>query len=199
MTRTVNLRVTPDAALPVSLVNFKAKRNDASTVALTWETLQEEHNDYFEVQRTFSPGTPFTTIAKVDSKALNGSSPVKLAYETQDPNDHNGVTWYRLVQKDLDGKPTVSEIRTVNGSDALPHAKVWPVPSKGRFNILLTNAEGLTVVRVYNVDGIMIGKEETIASGVIKPFTIATSGTYFVKGINKTTGEVLFINKVVIE
>lgn len=199
MTRTVNLRVTPDAVLPVSLVNFKAKRKDASTVALIWETLQEEHNDYFEVQRTFSPGTPFTTIAKVDSKALNGTSSVKLEYETQDANDHNGVTYYRLVQKDLDGKPTVSEIRTVNGIDALPQAKVWPVPAKGKFNILLTNAEGLTVVRVYNVDGKMIGKEETIASGVIKPFTIATSGTYFIKGINKRTGEVLFINKVVIE
>jgi hypothetical protein len=199
MTRTVNLLVTPDAILPVSLMHFKAKRKDASTVSLTWETVQEEHNDYFEIQRTFSPGAPFTTIAKVDSKAPNGSSSVKLEYEAQDPNDHNGVTYYRLVQKDLNGKSTVSEIRTVNGSDALPQAKVWPVPSKGKFNVLLTNAEGLTVVRVYNVDGKMIGKEETIASGVIKPFSIATSGTYFIKGINKTTGEVLFINKVVIE
>jgi hypothetical protein len=199
MTRTVNLLVTPDAILPVSLVNFKAKRKDASTVSLTWETVQEEHNDYFEIQRTFSPGSPFTTIGKVNTKGINGSSSVKLEYETQDLNDHIGVTYYRLVQKDLDGKSTVSEIRTVNGSDALPQAKVWPVPSKGKFNVLLTNAEGLTVVRVYNVDGKMIGKEETIASGVIKPFTIATSGTYFIKGINKTTGEVLFVNKVVIE
>jgi hypothetical protein len=190
---------TPNAALPISLVNFKAKRKDASTVAVTWKTEMEEHNDYFEVQRTFSPGTPFVTIANVDSKAPKGSSSEKLEYETQDLNDHIGVTYYRLLQKDHDGKSTVSEIRTVNGSDALPQAKVWPVPSKGKFNVLLTNTDGLTVVRVYNVDGKMIGREETIASGVIKPFTIATPGTYFVKGINKTTGEVLFVNKVIIE
>lgn len=199
MTRTVNLRVTPDAVLPVSLVNFKAKRKDAQTVSLTWETEMEDHNDYFEVQRTFSPGAPFATIATVDSKAPNGSSSVKLTYENQDLNDRNGVTYYRLLQKDFDGRSTVSEIRTVNGSDAAPQAKVWPVPAKGKFNVLLTNADGLTIVRVYNVDGKMVGKEETLTSGVIKPFTIAMSGTYFVKGINKTTGEVLFINKVVIE
>jgi hypothetical protein len=199
MTRTVNMLATPDAVLPVTLVNFKAKREDATTVSLSWQTELEANNDYFEVQRTFSPGSPFTTIAKVDSKADNGNSSVKLEYETQDLNDHNGVTYYRLVQKDLDGRATVSAIRTVNGSDAIPQAKVWPVPAKGQFNVLLTNADGLTVVRIYNVDGKMIGKEETLASGVVKPFTISTSGTYFIKGVNKITGEVIFMNKVVIE
>ena len=81
----------------------------------------------------------------------------------------------------------------------MPQVKVWPVPSKGRFSVLLTNAQQTTTVRIYTVDGKMVGKEETIASGVIKPFTIATSGTYFIKGINKETGDVVFVKKIVVE
>ena len=199
MTRTINIMADVNVPLPVTLVNFKAKRKDAATVALTWETEQESNNDYFEIQRTFSPGNPFTTIATIDSKATNGNSSTKLPYDAQDGNDYSGVTYYRLVQKDVDGKATISEIRTVTGSDALPQAKVWPVPSTGRFNVLLTNTQHAITVRVYNVDGKMIGKEETIQSGVIKPITISTSGTYFIKGINKVTGEVVFVKKMVIE
>lgn len=199
MTRTINILASADVVLPVSLVNFKAKRKDAATVALTWETEQEANNDYFEVQRTYSAGSPFTTIAKVDSKGTNGNSSIKLTYDAQDLNDYSGVTYYRLVQKDLDGKSTLSEIRTVTGSDALLQVKVWPVPSKGRFNVLLTNAHHATMLRIYTVDGKMVGKEETILSGVIKPVTITTSGTYFIKGINKETGEVVFVKKMVIE
>ncbi len=199
MTRTINILANPDVALPVSLVNFKAKRKDAATVSLSWETEDELNNDHFDVQRTFSPGNPFTTIATVDSKAGHGTSSMKLSYDAQDLNDYSGVTYYRLVQKDLDGKSTISEIRTVTGSDAQPQVKVWPVPSKGRFSVLFTNAPYATVIRVYNVDGKMVGKEETIVSGVIKPITISTSGTYFIKGINKETGEVVFIKKMVIE
>jgi hypothetical protein len=199
MTRTINILAHADVALPVSLVNFKAKRKDAATVSLTWETAQESNNDYFEVQRTFSPGNPFTTIAKVESKAGNGNSSIKLSYDAQDLNDYSGVTYYRLVQKDLDGKSTISEIRTVTGSDALPEVKVWPVPSKGTFRVLLTNAQHATSLRIYNVDGKMVGKEETILSGVIKPVTISTSGTYFIKGIDKETGDVVFVKKMVIE
>jgi hypothetical protein len=199
MTRTVNLLASPDAALPVTLMNFKAKRKDATTVSLTWETAQEANNDRFEIQRTFSPGSTFTTVATIDTKAPNGNSSAKLLYETHDANDYNGITYYRLVQIDIDGRSTISEIRTVTGSDALPQVKVWPVPSKGRFSVLLTDAQQTTTVRLYTIDGKMVGKEETIASGVIKSFTIASPGTYFIKGINKETGDIIFVKKIIIE
>jgi hypothetical protein len=199
MTRLVNLRVDPAVALPVSLVNFKAKRKDAATVTLCWETEEEANNDHFEIQRTFSPGSPFTTVARIDSKAKSGNSSLKLPYDATDLNDFSGVTYYRLMQKDLDGKSTFSEIRTVTGSDALPQVKVWPVPSKSQFNLLFTNAQHTTSVRIYNVDGKMVGKEEIIQSGVIRSFTIATPGTYFIKGIDKVNGETVFNKKMVIE
>lgn len=101
--------------------------------------------------------------------------------------------------KDVDGNPTFSEIRTVTGSEVLPQVKVWPVPSKGQFSLLFTNAQHATSVRIYNVDGKMIGKEEIIQSGVVRSFTIATAGTYFIKGIDKETGETVFNKKIVIE
>jgi hypothetical protein len=199
MTRLVNLRVDPSVALPVTLVNFQAKRKDAATVTLSWETQEEANNEHFEIQRTFSPGNSFTTIAKIGSKAKEGNSALKLQYETKDGNDYNGITWYRLVQKDIDGKSTFSGIRTVTGSDALPEATVWPVPSKGRFSVLFTNAEHATAVRIYNVDGKMVGKETIIQSGVVTPCTITTAGTYFIKGIDKETGKLVFTKKMVIE
>ncbi|MBO9204897.1 T9SS type A sorting domain-containing protein [Niastella sp. MAH-29] len=199
MTRTVNILADVNATLPVSLVNFQTKRKDATTVAVSWETEQETNNDHFEVQRTFSPGIPFTTIATISSKANKGNSAVKLMYEAKDLNDNNDISYYRLVQKDLDGKSTFSGIRTVTGSDVLLQAKVWPVPSKGRFSVLFNNAKPITAVRIYNIDGKVVGKETIIQSGVVRSFTITTPGTYFIKGIDKETGEVVFTNKVVIE
>lgn len=199
MTRTVNILADANVSLPISLVNFKAKRKDAATVALSWETEEESNNGHYEIQRTFTPGSSFTTIAKVDSKAKGGASSQKLLYDANDPNNYRGVTYYRLMQKDLDGRSTFSEIRTVTGSDALPQVKVWPVPSKGRFSLLFTNAQHATSVRIYDVDGKMTGKEEIIQSGVVRSFTIATAGTYFIKGKDTKTGEVVFTKKMVIE
>ena len=199
MTRLVNLVATVDVSLRVSLVNFQAKRKDATTVALSWETADEVNNDHFEIQRTYSPGNPFTTIAKVATKANKGNSVLQLKYDATDENDYKGVSYYRLVQKDIDGKSTLSEIRTVTGSDALPQVKLWPVPSKGTFSLLFTNAKHATTVRIYNIDGKVVGKETTLQSGVVSSFSITTSGTYFIKGINKETGEVVFTKKIVIE
>jgi hypothetical protein len=199
MTRFVNLLVDVSVSLPVSLVNFQAKRTDAATVALSWETAEEANNDHFEIQRTFSPGNPFTTIAKVATKANKGNGALKLQYDANDENDYSGVSYYRLMQKDIDGKSSFSAIRTVTGNDALPQVKVWPVPSKGKFSLLFTNAKHATTVRMYTIDGKMVGKETTIQSGVVTPFTITTSGTYFIKGIDKETGEVVFTKKMVIE
>jgi hypothetical protein len=199
MTRLVNLVATVDASLRVSLVNFQAKRKDAANVSLSWETAEEANNDHFEIQRTCSPGNPFTTIANVATKANKGNSSLQLKYDANDENDYNGVSYYRLVQKDIDGKSTFSEIRTVTGSDAFSQVKLWPVPSKGKFSLLFTNAKHATSVRIYNIDGKMIGKETTLQSGVVTPFTITTSGTYFIKGIDKETGEIVFTKKVAIE
>jgi hypothetical protein len=196
MTRRVNLCIAPP---PASQLSFKAARKDAANVDLTWENEKELKSGYFEIQRTFSPGSPFTTVAKVDSKANAGNSSQKLSYEATDLNDYSGVTYYRLMRKDIDGKSTFSEIRTVMGNDALPQVKVWPVPSKGQFSLLFTNAQHATSVRIYNVDGKMVGKEEIIQSGVVRSFTIATSGTYFIKGIDKENGETVFNKKIVIE
>jgi hypothetical protein len=100
MTGTVNILANTDiAALPVNLVSFQAKRKDASTVSLKWETEQESNNSGFEVQRTLTAGVGFTPVATVASKAPGGNSAMTLYYEAADSNSYTGKSYYRLARK----------------------------------------------------------------------------------------------------
>ena len=200
MSGTVNILANTDvAALPVTLVNFQAARKDPATVTLKWETAQESNNNYFEIQRALKAGGLFTTVTKLASKAPAGNSSVKLFYEATDANNATAKSYYRLSQTDLDGKTTLSEIRVVNGSDRTQDALIWPIPNKGKLNILLTGAHPATAVQLYSMDGKRVGSEEMVYPGITKQLTIASPGTYIIKGIDKQSGEILFTRKLVVQ
>jgi len=118
------LYTTSEKLLPVTLLNFTGalKGNDA---LLQWQTANELHNDYFNVQRS-TTGGGFTTIGRVQAK-------------TGTDNNYNftdaGVTalgvnklYYRLQQVDEDGKNAYSKTIQL---DVIKGAllKVWPNPA----------------------------------------------------------------------
>ena len=199
MTRTVNLVASNDAALPAD-IKFKGNRKDAGTVVLEWENELETGGSVYEIQRSFTSEGPFETVATVKGRATGSSNSAALSYETLDANNHEQVSYYRLLLKRPDGTSFLSEIRKVAGAGLTPQVRIWPLPAKsGRFNVLITEMEKAVTVRIYSINGSMIGKEELIAPGVTRSFSIASPGTYFIKGTNRETGEQVFVNKLVIE
>src|SRR4030095_16947896 len=103
------------ATLPVHLKSFTAVRNN-TYVNLKWETVQEENSKGFDIQRRLSNGA-WKTIGYVGTKAINGNSGSPLSYEFTDLNNSKGITQYRLMQLDINGKQSYSLVRSVRGDE----------------------------------------------------------------------------------
>jgi hypothetical protein len=123
--------------LPVSLTNFNAVRENAAMVSLSWTTLTEQNNMGFSVER--NTGAKWNEIAFITSKGRKGNSTTRLDYQYTDLNIFGGISQYRLVQRDIDGKFALSPIRVVHG-EGLGKNIVFPNPSKdGSVNILFSD------------------------------------------------------------
>ncbi len=85
--------------LPVKLVEFKAERNRAAEVLLSWVTHSEVNNDYFEVERS-SDGIHFEKLLKLKG---TGNSSEPNYYTGIDTEPLYGYNYYRLSQTDFDG------------------------------------------------------------------------------------------------
>lgn len=105
-----DLTATGDGApLPVTLVDFNAKRVD-KVIELDWATASEQNNSHFIIEKIVS-NNQFTAIGKVDGA---GNSLVLLNYQFTDQNPLYGYNYYRLRQVDFDGKYSLSPVVSVN-------------------------------------------------------------------------------------
>lgn len=100
--------------LPVELAGLNAK-TDGQAVALTWQTLSEQNNAGFEVQRKaqFSQGegSSWASLGFVESKASGGTTSEPIRYQFRDPAlpFEAERIMYRLKQVDTDGAAHVSD------------------------------------------------------------------------------------------
>lgn len=124
------------AALPVTLIDFRALRLNPASVQLTWETATEQNNKGFDVERRWQNETAFKVIGFAPSLAAGGNSNLLLRYQYADLNNYTGVTYYRLKQIDLDNRSTYTLIKAVKGTgEAGVTVVMWPNPNKGQFSI----------------------------------------------------------------
>jgi len=116
------------SGLPIELVRFTARALDDNTIHLDWQTATETNNDYFSVERS-KDGDLFETIATVEAA---GNSSVPIEYSVIDAQPHNGISYYRLRQTDMDSKYSFSDIVTVEIQPEEIPFSLYPNPVKGR-------------------------------------------------------------------
>lgn len=109
--------------LPIQLTYFNAQLISERRVELTWETVAEINNDFFEIQRSID-GVQWETIFNVQG-AGNSSFPIK--YSIDDNNPHLGLSYFRLGQTDFDGASTFTNPRSIFNTQSL--IGVYPNPS----------------------------------------------------------------------
>lgn len=100
--------------LPVSLISYTANC-DNNAASLSWSTASEINNDYFIIEKS-SDGFIFEEVAQIKG---GGNSNQLINYQYLDINENQGLTYYRLVQVDYDGKtetfnPIVVDCSTKN-------------------------------------------------------------------------------------
>jgi hypothetical protein len=175
--------------LPVNFTSFTAKPTTDNKVALAWGTSTEQVNKGFRIERQAgNENGKFEQIGFVGSKAKDGNSQNTLTYNFTDAAPKVGsASFFRLVQEDLDGKLTYTEVRVVklNGQSV---SMVFPNPSIGAVNISRT-ADGKKMnIQVIDQSGKIISQVNNIADANYK-LNIQKSGVYTIKMTYPETGE----------
>lgn len=102
----------PPIALPIELLYFNVSKKDRSN-HLSWSTLTEHNNDYFNIEKT-QDGVTYFNIAIING---TGTSASQLYYEYTDYDVSDEISYYRLKQTDYDGNFIYSPIISVDNSN----------------------------------------------------------------------------------
>lgn len=166
--------------LPVTLIDFQAQRISRSLVDLSWETAMEENNKGFEVERELDSATMFTAEAFVPSEAPGGNSSGTLSYTYTDTNSYSGVSYYRLLEEDLNGRWVYSAVRAVSGSgnDGIT-VTLFPNPGHGQFTLRVEGTSQHYSVLITDVQGHAVRRIDAVGSNDINVPGLS-QGVYFV-------------------
>lgn len=171
-----NLGLNP---LPVSLISFDAKANNAS-INITWATASEENNDFFTVEKSIN-GIDWNVLKVVKGK---GNTQELNNYTTTDNAINANKIFYRLKQTNFDGSFSYSSIKIVNTDYNTVKVSVYPNPAKDFVTVNLNSTESdvnATVV-ILNMQGQVVYSADNINNNTYS-FDISTlaSGIYFVE------------------
>ncbi len=175
--------VQSSITLPVELADFKGEVV-GNQVSLTWKTLLETNNAYFEVERSAN-SLDFEPIGIVEGV---GSSQSIHAYSFWDLIPLPNASYYRLKQVDFDGKAQHSNIIQVNSlrSDYYV-SEFYPNPSSTGFSRLDFHApeNGVVSLLVFNLMGqLLMNEKHVISTGkneLSVDFTSMSPGVFLVK------------------
>jgi hypothetical protein len=181
--------------LPVSLTYFKAVLENEK-VNLSWQTLSELNNDYFEVEKT-TDGNNFTVVAKVNGAGnFNGV----LNYAAIDNSPAKGKSYYRLKQVDFDGNATLSGLREIT----LRNTTQAIVNIETKKTSLIVNGsnleEGVAKLSVVSAMGGVVENRTIYSnSSINETFDISrfSNGVYFlvIEGVVSFKKKIVVVNK----
>ena len=168
--------------LPVELSSFTATEN-GNIIELKWRTETEVNNYGFEIQRS-TDGLSWDKIGFVPG---SGNNNAPKDYSFTDQSLPNGILYYRLKQKDLDGKFEYSKVISLNpnvASDVVlyqnypnpfnPTTKIeYFLPISSHVSLIVYDLLGREIVTLKN-DYEIAGKHSVEFNG-----TNLSSGIYF--------------------
>lgn len=128
------LTIIGDGVLAVRMLGFTASPS-GSMVLLNWQTASETDNRVFEVERS-GDGNSWQLIGSVPG---NGRQTTVSQYRFTDKQPLNGINYYRLLQKDNNGRSSYSVIVTASISGN----KLFRVisHSKGNYELLVNGSQ----------------------------------------------------------
>ena len=176
-----------NATTPVELISFEGKESDGGA-NLTWVTLTEINNAYFEMAKSFD-GIHFEPVGKVIGV---GNSSKKQNYFFRDAV-LNQLTYYRLNQIDNDGTSTPSKIISVAPKTFSSNVNIYPNPTKNKLTIDLGNENTSSKIFIYNAQGFLINSfsnEDTHNHLISTDFTDYPSGNYFIRVVTNNKSDI---------
>ncbi len=142
---------TVHQTLPVKLISFFCV-SKADRVTIKWTNAQEQNNEFYTIQKRINGAPDFIPIGTI---AVKGGLLINNSYELDDMQPFAGLAYYRLAQKDKDGKITYFEVVSINRQKlATPGFTIYPKPTKGLLNITVYNTKNeATTIELYDLNG----------------------------------------------
>lgn len=191
--------VDNSSPLPVELVDFKVKCNSGNnSTELTWATVSETNNDYFEVEKS-NDGTDFYVLTKIKGK---GNSSQYEKYSYLDFTVGSDKNYYRLKQTDYDGKSHYSSSLEIENCNQKKGGTFFSAYSANNFiNVSMEVTDlGKHKMELVSITGAVVYVDEVeVVKGMnnfkINSLGIAT-GVYFlyVRGNSSVSKQKIFIN-----
>lgn len=97
------------ALLPVKWESFTAEKT-GNSIQLKWTTAAETSNAYFNVEKS-NDGAVWNSIGNVNAA---GNTQTSTTYQYTDYSSNNNMVYYRIRQVDMDGRSSLSAVKTVN-------------------------------------------------------------------------------------
>ena len=171
---------TTSVPLPVALLSFNAVKEGAQA-RLDWATASELNNKGFYVERS-RDSRSWENIGFVASKAAQGNSTEKIAYDFRDKTPLSGKNLYRLNQVDMDGATRYSNTAIlVFGAEG--NIVLYPNPAGSQ--VTLSGLSGKETILIYNTIGQLIYRNQKPQSNQIIDLSNAAKGLYNVSVVNE--------------
>ena len=184
---------TSDASdvLPLTLISFSANAVN-NKVNIDWQTANETNTDYFLVQRS-KDGTTWETIQ--NAKAVGANNPSTTNYSAEDQNPYSGISFYRLIEVDKNGKQTNSDVRKVSIGNISANIIVYPNPATDKITISFPSSDKYEVSLITSI-GHIINKYAVNDTHIDLNVSGLSAGVYF---INISHGTVIETKKIVVK
>jgi hypothetical protein len=175
--------------LPITLLSFTAIVQQREVI-LNWSTAVEINNAFFTIQRS-KDAVGWENIGQIPGA---GNSSTVSSYTSWDRAPYPGTSYYRLMQTDLNGQQTYSDVRSVwLGTSSI--VSVYPNPASNLITISFPEA-GKYNVSLFNNNGQqMIGPVAVSGSLLALPVSNLADGVYFIRISQVSVSEII---KVVI-
>lgn len=164
--------------LPNKLLSFTAVC-DKQRVVLTWSTATEINNKSFTVERS-DEGINWQAIGTV--AGAGNSSDMHTYSFTDNLSAATAITYYRLKQTDFNNNFKYSNtiiVKNCGGSTA-DNLSIFPNPSTGKFNLLLTeDPSKVSSTEVFNAQGVKIYQSNIFQSKI--DLSNKPAGVYLVR------------------
>lgn len=170
---------TPFRVMPVTFTSIRAEKQQQN-VQVSWTTENEVNVSEYIVERS-SDGNQFEQVGKVGAAQKSG-------YWFTDKSPVNGINYYRIMSKDIDGKTAYTQIVKVAVSGQVSDAAVYPNPIVGNdIHLSLKNlASGIYYISVRNQMGQVIHQQQIESNGgtgnyLIQPSQKLVPGVYTIE------------------
>lgn len=139
----------PNQALPVTGMKLQARTN-GENVDLSWTTLQEINTDRFILEKSMD-GKIWEAITSLTAA---GNSNSLRRYAVSDPASTASITYYRILQTDIDGRFSYSNQVTVNGVAANTELAAYPNPFTNKVALSISADRQKTArLRMLDING----------------------------------------------